>query len=198
MRRQTTFFDNADYLAYLRLAIAALERVDIKIWAYCLMPNHIHAVVMPGNIDSLSKFFAPLHRRYARRTNLKHDWRGHLWQERFYSVVMDEPHVLSAMRYVELNPVRAGLCAAPQDWPWSSARGNLGLAIDLLADRSETQALVSDWHEYLGAHDKHNEIEQLRHQTLTGRPEGRSEFIEKLEALSGRQIRKKSPGPKPS
>ena len=197
VRRQTTFFDNNDYLAYLKLASEMLENVDIEIWAYCLMPNHIHAVVLPGATESLSKFFAPLHRRYARRTNHKHDWRGHLWQERFFSVVMDEPHVLSAMRYVELNPLRAGLCKMPQDWPWSSARGNLGLAMDPLVDRSKTRDMISNWHHYLDAEESTKELDQLRDQTLAGRPDGSPDFVKKIEALSGRRIQKRRPGRKP-
>jgi putative transposase len=196
VRRQTTFFENSDYLAYLRLATGLLKKVDIEVWAYCLMPNHVHAVVVPGATSSLSEFFAPLHRRYACRTNNRLEWRGHLWQERFYSVVMDEPHTLSAMRYVELNPVRAGLCGLPEDWPWSSARGNLGLAIDPLVARRATQKIVTNWHEYLGAEACTEDLDRLRQETLTGRPAGSAEFVNRLEKLSGRRIRKKRPGRK--
>jgi len=194
VRRQTTFFDNSDYLAYLRIAAEVLDRVDISIWAYCLMPNHIHAVVIPGAEDSLAQFFASLHRRYAKRTNNKYDWRGHLWQERFYSVVMDEPHVIAAMRYVELNPVRAGICEAPQDWPWSSTRANLDLALDPLVDRRGTKEVIQDWLDYLGTSEDEETTNQLRQQTRTGRPDGSTTFLTNLEALTGRRVRKKPPG----
>ena len=197
VRRQTTFFDNDDYLAYLELATQLLESVEIEVWAYCLMPNHIHAVVVPGATDSLSKFFAPLHRRYARRTNHKHDWRGHLWQERFFSVVMDEPHVLMAMRYVEMNPIRAGLCKTPQEWPWSSARGNLELALDPLVNRGKTRSMISNWRRYLDAEECTKELDRLRDQTRAGRPNGSSVFVKRMEALTGRDIQKKRPGRKP-
>ncbi len=194
VRRQTTFFDKTDYRAYLRLAAKLLEDVEIEIWAYCLMPNHIHAIVEPGTADGLSRFFSQLHRRYARRTNERHDWRGHLWQERFYSVVMDEAHVMSAMRYVELNPVRAGICRAPQDWLWSSARGNLGLSADPLLARTRTRSLVSDWAEYLSTDEIVDELSDIRKQTRTGRPDGDPGFVKELEALTGRHIRRKQPG----
>lgn len=194
VRRQTTFFDKSDYRAYLRLAAKLLEDVEIEIWAYCLMPNHIHAIVEPGTADCLSRFFSQLHRRYARRTNERHDWRGHLWQERFYSVVMDEAHVMSAMRYVELNPVRAGICRAPQDWPWSSARGNLGLSVDPLVARTRTRSLVSSWAEYLSTDEIVDELSDIRQQTRTGRPDGDPGFVKGLEALTGRHIRRKRPG----
>jgi len=101
-----------------------------------------------------------------------------------------------AMRYVELNPVRAGLCNKPQDWPWSSARGNLGLTPDPLVDRRHTKDIITDWHKYLGAKELSEELNHLRMQTVSGRPEGSAAFVEKLEVLTGRQIRKKRPGRK--
>ena len=78
----------------------------VEVWAYCLMPNHVHLVVVPERDDSLAKLFRDVHRRYTRRINKREGWCGHLWQERFHSFPMDEAHLLSAVRYVELNPVR--------------------------------------------------------------------------------------------
>ena len=149
VRRQRTFFDAADYQAYLDLAFELLDEWPITFWAYCLMPNHIHAVVVPDDKDGLSKYFAVLHRRYARRTNLRHDWHGHLWQKRFFSVAMEETHAITALRYVEANPVRAGLCESPPDWRWSSAQANLGLFADpphrsFTNDRPGTQLEIID------------------------------------------------------
>ena len=79
VRRQATFFDDIDYRSYLRLAAELKKDWSVDFWAYCLMPNHIHAVVVPKDDDCLSKFFAILHRRYAWRANRRHDWLGHLW-----------------------------------------------------------------------------------------------------------------------
>ena len=191
VRRQTTFFEDSDYRAYLRLAAELKERLAIEVWAYCLMPNHIHAVVVPREDGVLSTYFAALHRRYARVTNAKYDWRGHLWQERFYSVVMDEPHTLAAMRYVELNPVRAGLTGSAREWPWSSARGNLKLAQDPLIQEDATRVLVAHWHEYLSETVSERELESLRGQTRVGRPDGKPDFVDAIEALSGRAVRKR-------
>jgi len=192
VRRQTTFFDECDYRAYLSLASNLLPEYDLEYWAYCLMPNHIHAVVVPRSDHSLSRYFAALHRRYARRTNARFEWRGHLWQERFYSVVMDEPHALVAMRYVEHNPVRAGLAKSPDAWPWSSAKGNLGLIDDPLINTSATGKIVSDWGEYLLDGPSLEEQERLRRQTRIGRPAGSDKFIDEIEARSGRPVRKKT------
>lgn len=192
VRKQTTFFDDRDYQSYLKLALELKEQFSIELWAYCLMPNHIHAIAVPREDGVLSRYFATLHRRYARGTNAKYDWRGHLWQERFYSVVMDEPHVLAAMRYVELNPVRAGLTTTAQDWPWSSARGNLELASDPLIDKKSAEhPLISDWREYLSEPGVEGELEQLRRLTRVGRPDGEPSFIDAVEALTGRSVRKR-------
>ncbi len=171
VRGQPTFLDHRDYECYLRLAHELSSSHDIEFWAYCLMPNHIHAVVVPGRDDSLGKFFKALHQRYARLTNLKYDWQGHLWQARFFSVVLNELHALTALRYVELNPVRAGIVLSPEEWTWSSARGNLGLGDDALVNRSSTQDLVPDWRSYLNQPEIDADLKGLRRQTLTGKPD---------------------------
>src|SRR5210317_374899 len=110
VRRQKTFFSDADYKTYLDLLATAKDGVGADIWAYCLMPNHVHHVIVPGKEDSLAALFSDAHRRYTRRINFREGWRGHLWQERFHSFVMDERHLNATVRYVELNPVAAGLC----------------------------------------------------------------------------------------
>ena len=196
VRRQPTFFDDIDYKSYLSLALELKKDWAIEFWAYCLMPNHIHAVVVPREEDCLSRYFAILHRRYAWRTNRRHDWLGHLWQKRFYSVVMDEPHALAALRYVEQNPVRAGLCESAEEWPWSSARGNLGLLYDPLIEREATRALVPDWQSCLSRNGRAT-IREIRKQTSTGRPDGSSRFLDQIERRTGRRIRKRRPGRKP-
>ena len=112
-----TFFSSADYRAYLALFSQKKADAGVAVWAYCLMPNHVHLVVVPEREDSLAQLFRFTHLRYTRRINVREEWRGHLWQERFHSCVLDEHHLLATVRYVELNPVRAGLCAAPMDWP---------------------------------------------------------------------------------
>ena len=194
VRRQLTFFNDYDYRAYIAIASNQLVATKMDILAYCLMPNHVHFVVVPHAEGALSKFFCEVHKRYARRTNELLDWKGHLWQQRFYSVVMDEPHSLSAMRYVELNPVRAGLVRHARDWRWSSARVNLGMASDQLVDRRTTAVLVSNWAEYLDEPVPEVELEAIRNQTKTGRPDGDESFIVALEARTGRRIRRRKPG----
>jgi len=196
VRRQRTFFEDSDYQTYLKMALELTSDWQVEFWAYCLMPNHIHAVVVPHQPDDLSKYFAILHRRYARQLNLRHEWLGHLWQKRFFSVVMDERHTLASLRYVEMNPVRSGLCTSPRDWPWSSAAGNLGLWGDPLIDRSRTNEIVTDWNAYLADEEDATAIERLRSQTGTGRPDGDDGFLMLVESQTGRRVRKRRAGRK--
>ena len=195
-RRQQTFFEEADYLAYIDLLAGLKERMGVDIWAYCLMPNHAHLIAVPRHEQSLAKLFGIAHHRYARRVNTMHDWRGHLWQERFYSFVMDESHLLAAVRYVELNPVRAGLCANPEEWRWSSVRAHFRGINDNLVNVAPMRERISDWRYYLSRDNTAKSLENLRKHTRTGRPAGGPVFIEKLENLTGRRLRPRKPGPK--
>ena len=194
VRRQRTFFNDRDYRAYLDIVRGQLEEPQLGILAYCLMPNHVHFVVIPHSRHALSTFFCEVHKRYARRTNMLNDWKGHLWQQRFYSVVMDEHHCRAAMRYVELNPVRAGLVLQATDWPWSSARANIGAISDDLVDTARTRHIVSNWEEYLADRPADGELANIRRQTRIGRPEGDDAFIDALELRTGRRVRRKKRG----
>ena len=100
---------NSDYLLYQDLLAEAARKAGAEIWAYCLMPNHIHVIIVPSDEDELRRTFADAHRRYTGYINARMRVTGHLWQGRFGSVVMDEEHLANAVRYVSLNPVRAKL-----------------------------------------------------------------------------------------
>jgi putative transposase len=148
--RQATFFSDADYALYLSLLRFWCARAGTKVWAWCLMPNHVHLILVPATQDGLRAALAPVHKRYTAEINRREGWHGHLWQGRFASFPMDEPHVHACLRYVELNPVRAGLVARAEDWRWSSARAHLGLAGDRLTDLAAGSARVDDWRAFLG------------------------------------------------
>src|SRR5437870_11094383 len=107
--RARTFFDDGDYALYRDLLGASCRAADVEVWAYCLMPNHVHLILVPSDPDGLRAALGETHRRYTRHVNLREGWRGYLWQGRFASFPMDEAHLLAGARYVELNPVRARL-----------------------------------------------------------------------------------------
>ena len=195
-RRQKTFFSADDYRAYVELLSEAKETAGIAIWAYCLMPNHTHLVVVPRDEDSLAALFAEAHRRYTRRVNLREGWQGHLWQERFHSFVMDEPHLLATVRYIELNPVRAGLCESAQQWPWSSASAHLAGKDDALVTVAPMLGMIDNWGCYLESAHADAVLKTIRQHTKTGRPAGDAGFITQLEELSGRALHTQKRGPK--
>ena len=194
IRGHRTFFNASDCLIYLEMLKELLPKAGVALWAYCLMPNHVHFVAVPSDERGLAVLFRPLHSQYAKRINAAHGWRGHLWQERFYSVVMDEPHTLAAMRYVEQNPVRAGLCKRPDQWRWSSIHANLAGRTDGLVDTRATRKVVSNWHEYTGSPVSAELQDSLRKCTRNGRPAGASKFIDDVEASIGKRVRKRKPG----
>ena len=124
-RRQQTFFCEDDYLAYIELMAEWCRKYRVEIWAWCLMPNHVHLIAVPHTEEALSRAIGEAHRRYTRRINFREKWRGHLWQERFASFPMDEQYLLATARYIEMNPVAAELVQNPEDYRWSSAQAHL-------------------------------------------------------------------------
>ena len=195
-RRMKTFFCKDDYLAYLTLLADAKAEAGVDIWAYCLMPNHVHLVVVPEEKAGLAALFRHVHRQYSRRINFRENWKGHLWQERFHSFVMDERYLLATVRYTELNPVRASLCDAPQEWPWSSARAHFKGSDDSVVSVQPMLRRVLNWGGYLSQGQTQAEADSIRRAASTGRPAGDDGFISSLELLTGRELKRKKPGPK--
>jgi len=195
-RRQRTFFSDQDYSFYKRLLEQAAEKAAVDVWAYCLMPNHVHFVVVPKQKDSLAQFFSDAHRRYTRFINKRQGWQGHLWQERFHSSAMDETYLRAAVRYTELNPVRAKLCSSPEQWPWSSVHAHLSGKNDSLVTVEPMLQRVDDWAEYLDSDAADDEWDTIRRHAKTGRPMGGNAFISALEEVTDRQLLKARPGRK--
>src|SRR5438552_17174562 len=112
--RARTFFSDQDYALYRGLLAASCAAAGVAVWAWCLMPNHVHLILVPSDADGLRRALAPVHRRYAGIIHARRRRSGHFWQGRFGAVAMDEAHLAAALRYVVLNPVRACLVARPQ------------------------------------------------------------------------------------
>ena len=187
-RRQETFFCDDDYRLYMQLMAEWCSLHGIAVWAYCLMPNHVHLIVVPQTEDSLRLAIGEAHRRYTRHINFRENWRGHLWQGRFSSYVMDEKYLLAAARYVELNPVRARLAADPASYPWSSAGAHSKGANDGLVIAEPLLTLVDDWMSFLTGGLPEEEYEELRKHERTGRPLGNAKFREMLENRLGKIV----------
>jgi putative transposase len=196
-RRQKTFFCLEDHLLYIALLGESCRRFGVDVWAYCLMPNHVHLIAVPAFADSLHRAFAQAHRRYTRHVNAREGWRGYLWQGRFASYPMDERYTLAAARYVELNPVRANLVARPEDYPWSSARAHLLERDDALVTVAPLLARVADWPTFLREAMDPDVLADVRKHQRTGRPLGDEAFVGHLEELLGRILRPRKPGPAP-
>jgi putative transposase len=168
-RKQRTFFSEADYALYLRLLRQGCERTGTRIWAWCLMPNHVHLILTPSREDGLTSTLGPVHRRYTWEINQREGWRGFLWQGRFASVPMEEAHLHVCFRYVELNPVRARLATRAEDWRWSSARAHLGLAADGVTDLAAARARIADWRAFLDLGLDDDDREAIRASERSGK-----------------------------
>lgn len=201
-RRQDVFFEDSDYAAYLALVTAACRAEDVRCLAWCLMPNHVHLILVPASEDGLRAALAEAHRRYSRRINSAHGWTGYLWQGRFASYPMDDVHMVTAIRYVELNPVRAGLVARAEAWRWSSARAHVEGKPDGFTDLKGTRGLHRNWRAMLRrgleAGDLTDDaVAAFEAHARTGRPLGGEGFVAALEAKTGRRLRPRKPGPRP-
>ena len=196
-RRLETFLVEDDYAAYRDLVAEGCRAAGTQVWAYCLMPNHVHLILVPRDEDGLRAALGDAHRRYSRRINAREGWRGHLWQERFHSFAMDEAHLRACARYVELNPVRARLVRRARDWRWSSARAHLAGEDDGLVRTAPLLKRVDDWRAFLAGTADEKTLEALRRHGRTGRPIGGARYLDRLEAKLGRPVRPAKRGPKP-
>ncbi len=196
-RKLPTFFTDEDKREYLRILKDQTLRYGVKIWAYSLMENHVHFLAIPESTDSLSKAFGQTHWHYTRRINFREDWKGYLWQGRFSSYVVDESHLYAVVRYIENNPVKAGIVQRAEDYPWSSARAHLYRINDPLLSHFYLLDNITAWSEYLRSCESEKEGIMLDSHIRTGRPLGSQEFVLRLENLTRRVLRKLKPGPKP-
>ena len=179
-RREPVFFEEGDQLRYLAFLKDGAAKSGTAVWAYCLMPNHVHIIAVPSHKDGLRELFAEAHRKYTSYINWRHNWTGHLWQGRFGSVAMDENHLAEAVRYVSLNPVRAGLVAKAADWQFSSVREHLSGISDGLLDVRPVLERFPDFTGLIESIGPDDEFELLRRNETTGRPIGSRVWLQRL------------------
>jgi putative transposase len=186
------FFVDEDRRVYLELLREQTRKYGLEILAYCLMTNHVHLVAIPRAEEALAQAIGRTHFRYTQYINRFHRRSGHLWQGRFYSCALDGRHLWPALKYVELNPVRAKLCRRAWQYAWSSA----ALHVDEKAQsellnlpRWYKQTGADEWRKELAEGLTDEEVAQIRLRTHTGRPLGSDRFLAKLEAVLGRRVR---------
>jgi putative transposase len=201
IRRSTVFFNEDDRQSYLALLRDNAAKHSVDILAYCLMTNHVHLVAVPRTSDGLHRMLKPLHMQHAQRINRAYGWTGHLWQGRFFSSPLDEEYLWAAIRYVELNPVRAQMICRAETYPWSSAAAHCGLRNDPLLTKcgawTRRITAISDWSAWLAAGDAPESLDVLRRRAVKGLPCGSPEFIEALEKAVGRDLQERPRGRSP-
>jgi len=211
--RQDVFFVDDDRRVYLELLAEQADQYGLAIEGYCLMSNHVHLVAVPQSEEALAQAVGRTHFRYTQYINRFHKRSGHLWQGRFYSCALDTRHFWTAMKYIELNPVRVGLCRKPWRYAWSSAAAHVGepgkqgqvqpaarnpsaslrtgCAVPVFLDlhRWQEQMSPEQWRQELAEGLTRAEVDLLRLRTHTGRPLGSDAFLSKLETVLGRRVR---------
>jgi putative transposase len=189
--RQFLLASDSERMVYLDLLRQAVQVEGVRVVGYCLMSNHVHLVLIPRRAEALAVALKQTHGRYAAYWNAAHASRGHAWQGRFYSCPLDEAHLWQALRYAELNPVRAGMASEAGAWPWSSAAAHCGTASpDACLEMSAWRRRWSEesWRRFLEAGETQAELDALRRCTHTGRPLGSGEFVGSLESHTERRL----------
>lgn len=183
--RQAVFHSRADRLTYLRLLREQSALGGLRILAYCLMGNHIHLIAVPEEAAALAEVMQRVHGRYAQYLNARRGRCGHLWQNRFNSCALGPAHLWAAMRYVELNPVRAGLAPTAREYEWSSAEAHCsGQDPWRIADPRFWREAggAGAWRGLLAESADETEVKALRRATYSGQPFGDEEFVGEMQA----------------
>src|SRR3954466_3895169 len=196
--RARTFFGDSDYALYRDLLAENCRMAEVEVWAWCLMPNHVHLILVPSDPDGLRRALARVHRRYAGVIQARRKRSGHFWQGRFGAVVMDEEDLAAAMRYVALNPVRARLVERPQAWRWASTRAHLSGKDDGITALAPIKQRFPDFADLIASEPEADLFDRLRAAESIGRPLGDDRFLARIERRTGRALKPGKRGPKPA
>jgi len=183
---QSIFDNNTNYNKYCGWINEYAQKNSVNIIAYCLMNNHVHFIATPKQESSLAQLFNNTHMRYSQYLNKQRGLKGHLWQGRFYSCILDDVHLYRAIRYVENNPVRAKIVKKAWDYKWASASDHTGERKKPLIKLKDTRDR-KDWKEYLQENDSEM-TEDIRIKTNRGLAVGTDKFVKKLEKLLNRSL----------
>jgi len=181
----TVYHDERDYEDFVALMAKACKRVQMRVLGYCLMPNHLHLALWPQEDDDMGQWMQWLMTSQVRRHHVRHDTSGHVWQGRYKSFpVQNDAHLATVLRYIERNPVRAGLVSQAADWPWSSHRwwsvpGGQGFLHPTATVR------LPDWPDVVNQPQTQAELAALRTCVKHGRPYGGADWVHQIAARLG-------------
>jgi putative transposase len=197
VNRQRLFRHGFDKAKYLKRFSEIAEEEKVLVHGYCLMDNHVHWLLTPMTPNGLARLFRRAHTWWAMFFNRKENRCGHLFQNRFHSSPLGEDHYWTALRYVEVNPRRAGLVKALEDWEYSSAKAHLDDAPDPLVPLAPVETrrkfTAEQWREFLNHTDGDCE-KALRQARAASRPCGSAEWIRNLECTYSRKLAWSPPG----
>lgn len=201
--RRPVFATEDDFLFYLHKLARLNREHSVQLFAYCLMTNHVHLLLMPTTSDGLARVLKPLaaaHTRHINRTQVR---TGTVWEGRYRSsVVQTEEYLLECSRYIELNPVRAGMCARPEDYPWSSYAGKVGLRRDEMLYEDPCYRAMGEspvrrrerYREFVDCTANPEIVRVLRDAVRRGQLSGSPRFAQEVAARFGRRVEFRGPG----
>jgi len=201
--RDVIFVADEDYQFYLEKLAAACLRFECELHAYVLMTNHVHLLMTPLTAQSISKVMQSLGRYYVQYFNYQYKRTGTLWEGRYKSTLLDsETYLLTCYRYIEINPVRAGMVDHPSDYPWSSYAYNAAGKVDPMISPhalylhlgENDDARQRNYRALFDAHLEPRELDEIRNATNKSWVLGSDRFKERIEALTSRQVQPKARG----
>ena len=194
--KEAVFFDDEDREFYLKIIGGYSKKWGLEIWAYCLMPNHVHLLVVPKQEESLARGIGGTNLVYTQYINRKYERSGRLWQNRFYSTIIEkESYLLTATRYIERNPVRAKIVKNAEDYKWSSATAHImRTKDDILSKNWLDEKELKTYKDFITIIENDKEVDFIRKATSVGRPLGTERFVKTLETLLCRDLLPKKIG----
>jgi len=191
------FFEKEDYATYLNIIQEQADNYGLKIYSYCLLPTQIHLLIKPQEKENLARGIGETNRQYTRHINEKYKLEGNLFQNRFFSYVVDEQHALRAARFIEILPLTARITDKAQNFLWSSARYRIKLMKHDFLQDFQNFHMAQNWEDYLSRPIEISEMETIQRHLQTGRPRGSNMFLDNIEQEIGRTVRPKKRGRKP-
>lgn len=196
-RGEPVFFEKSDYQTYLDILVEQCRRFDVAILCYCLLPNQVHLILEPQDGELMARAVGEAHRRYTCHINERNGWRGHLFQDRFFSYAMDERSTLRAARFIERLPVTLKIAPKPENYLWSSAKARIKIVQNNFLKPFEAFHMTHNWEDFLARPMDPKEMNDIQLHLQTGRPRGSDLFLDTIEEQIGRTVRPKKRGRKP-